>query len=232
MVPHPLHLYNLDDAPSNTPVHPLLVPPPTQFAYPLTDKLQAMAMPAPGTDILQGALPTLHLTQRTHLPATNHTRLHFTLDTIKPCWAIVRLQGAMVHRWSLSDTVTQVGDGQHGGAAHMLRFAGNHEAGRRLSMWVDVAEDAEMQVQLTAKYLEGTPALSSFGAQFAAHVDVTGITVVHADWDVMAATGGVARSWSAVPRVGVMHNASEVVHTVYDVPETMLCGAGVVSSAL
>ncbi len=182
----------------------------SQFAYPLTDKLQAMAMPAPPTDILAGSLPTFRLAHRTRL-SNNHTRVHFDIDTVKPCWAIVRMQGATVHRWSLGKTVTRVYDAQQGAWAHMLRFAGNHKAGRRLSMWVDVDDDAALSVQLTAKYLEETPVLQSFGAQFAEYVDVTGITVMHADWDVKVATGGVVRSSSAVPRVDVMH--ASVMHS-------------------
>lgn len=151
-----------------------------------------MHAPVNTDEVLGGRLPSLAIQRRTPGAAPNTTRLHLDLDTVRPCWAIVSLKGARVHRWSLDAPITTVV--QDGEPAHMLRVAGNHEAGSRLTLWVEVGDAARLRVQLTAKYLESTERLERFGAQFAEYVDVTGLTVYHSDWEVQT-SGEVARSW-------------------------------------
>lgn len=164
-----------------------------QFAYPLADKLQGVALRAPVNDNVLGTrLPSLHVTDRSPGGlAPNTTRLTLHIDTIRPCWAIISLKGARVHRWSLDTPITTVM--HQGEPAYMLRVAGNHKAGSQLGLWVEVDDSNRLWVQLTAKYLESTEYLQRFGAQFAEHVDVTGLTVYHSDWAV-AANGEVERS--------------------------------------
>lgn len=142
------------------------------------------------SSVLGTRLPSLTVSHQTPGTSRNTTRLHFDLDTVRPCWGIVALKGAEVHAWSLDAPIATSDDGKY---TTMLRVAGNHEAGRRLRMWVEVDQGAVLSVQLTAKYLEPTSHLQRFGAQFAEHVDVTGLTVYHADWEV-SATGEVVRS--------------------------------------